>query len=47
MCNLLNEPVLLSAEFAACKPDRFVSLGQHPLKGIKEPQEIFALRAAE
>ncbi|MDC1287004.1 DUF427 domain-containing protein [Gammaproteobacteria bacterium] len=47
MCKLLDEPVLLSAAFAACKPDRFVSLGQHSLKGIKEPQEIFALRLAE
>jgi adenylate cyclase len=47
MCKLLDEPVLLSAEFAACKPDQFVSLGQHSLKGIKEPQEIFALRAPE
>ena len=47
MCKLLCEPVLLSAEFADCKPDRFVSLGQHPLKGISEPQEIFALRESE
>jgi len=47
MSKLLDEPVLLSAEFAACKPDRFVSLGQHSLKGVNEPQEIFALRASE
>jgi adenylate cyclase len=47
MCKLLDEPVLLSAEFADCKPDQFVSLGQHSLKGIVEPQEIFALRASE
>jgi len=45
MCKSLDEPVLLSAEFAACKPDQFVSLGLHPLKGINEPREIFALRA--
>ena len=44
MCKLLDEPVLLSAEFAGCDPDRSVSLGQHQLKGIDEPQEIFALR---
>jgi hypothetical protein len=36
MCKLLDEPVLLSAAFAACKPDQFVSLGQHSLKGIKD-----------
>lgn len=47
MCKVLDEPVLLSAEFAACKPDQFVSLGQHALKGINEPQEIYALRASE
>ena len=44
MCKLLDQPVLLSAEFANCDPDRSVSLGQHQLKGIDEPQEIFALR---
>ena len=47
MCKLLDEPVLLSAEFADCIPDQSVSLGQHSLKGINEPQEIFALRASE
>ena len=47
MCKMLDEPVLLSAEFARCDPDRFVSLGQHQLKGIDEPQEIFALRELE
>jgi len=40
----LGEPVLLSAAFAACNPDDVVSLGEHPLKGIDAPQEIFALR---
>ena len=44
MCKLLDEPALLSAEFARCGPDRFVSLGQHQLKDFDEPQEIFALR---
>ena len=46
MCKPLDQPVLLSAEFAACKPDQFVSLGQHSLKGISDPQEIFALRTS-
>ena len=44
MCKTLNEPVLLSAEFAACAPERAASLGMHPLKGIDNAQEIFALR---
>jgi adenylate cyclase len=47
MCRLLDESVLISAEFADCKPDQFVSLGQHLLKGVNDPQEIFALRASE
>ena len=47
MCKLLDEPVLLSADFAGCDPDRFVSLGRHQLPGIDEPQEIFALREPE
>jgi class 3 adenylate cyclase/uncharacterized protein (DUF427 family) len=46
LCKALNEPVLLSAEFASCDPDRSVSLGQHQLKGIDDSQEIFALREA-
>jgi adenylate cyclase len=46
MCKLLDQPVLLSAAFAGCDPDRSVSLGRHQLKGIDEPQEIFALREA-
>jgi adenylate cyclase len=44
MCKALDEPVLLSAEFAGCDPDRSVSLGRHQLRGVDEPQEIFALR---
>lgn len=44
MCKSLGEPVLLSAEFAAYAPDRSVSLGAQELKGIDEPQEIYALR---
>ncbi len=44
MCKVLDEPVLLSAEFASCYPDRFVSLGRHDLRGIEGDQEIFTLR---
>ncbi len=44
LCKVLGEPVLLSADFATCDPDHVVSLGQHQLKGIDAPQEIFALR---
>jgi len=44
---LLDEPVLLSADFATCGPDQVVSLGEHQLQGIEEACEIFALRDAE
>ena len=47
MCKLLDQPVLLSAEFAACAPDYVTSLGRHELKGIDEPQEIYALLEIE
>ncbi|MCP4391012.1 MAG: DUF427 domain-containing protein [Gammaproteobacteria bacterium] len=43
MCKTLGKPVLLSREFAACAPDRVVSVGTHQLKGIDEPQEIYML----
>ena len=42
-CKLLGESVLVSAEFAACAPDRVVSLGTNQLKGIDEAQEIYTL----
>jgi len=43
LCKLLDKPVLLSADFANCQPDHAVSLGEHALKGIDTPVEIFAL----
>ncbi len=46
MCKMLDRPILLSAEFAECAPDLAESLGTHSLKGIDEPQQIFALRNA-
>ncbi|MCZ6669076.1 MAG: DUF427 domain-containing protein [Gammaproteobacteria bacterium] len=47
LCKTLGEPVLLSADFAACNPDQVVSLGEHSLQGIDAPVEIFALRDPE
>ena len=47
LCNVLGESVLVSADFAACAPDRVVSLGTHQLKGIEKPQEIYALPKAK
>ena len=46
LCKLLDKPVLLSADFANCQPDHAVSLGEHALKGIDTPVEIFALSDA-
>ena len=47
LCKSLNEPVLLSSDFATCNADHVVSLGEHQLQGIDAPHEIFALRDPE
>ena len=39
----LGRPILVSREIAGLAPSRFVSLGDHALKGIDEPREIFGL----
>ncbi len=38
----LARPVLTSADFAACIDEPVESLGCHTMKGLQEPQEIFA-----
>jgi adenylate cyclase len=45
LCEPLGRSVLMSAEFAAAaqQPERLVSLGQHMLRGVREPREIFGL----
>lgn len=43
MCKLLGEQILLSSAFPRCFPGEMKSLGTHSLKGVSEPQEIFAL----
>lgn len=45
LCEPLGRSVLVSAEFAAAaeQPDRLVSLGEHLLRGVREPREIFGL----
>ena len=45
LCEPLGRSVLMSAEFAAAaaQPERVVSLGQHMLRGVREPREIFGL----
>lgn len=44
LCKTLGKPTLASAEFARHFPDRFESLGKHAMRGIREEQEIFALK---
>jgi adenylate cyclase len=47
LCRSLDRRVLASASFArSCTCEPLVSLGQHRLRGIGEPQEIFALAEA-
>lgn len=45
LCEPLGRAVLVSAEFATAaeQSDRLVSLGQHMLRGVREPREIFGL----
>ena len=44
LCKTLGRPTLASAEFVRHFPDRFESLGKHAMRGIREEQEIFALK---
>ena len=39
----VGTPMLLSAEFAERLHQAVRSLGSHPMKGIRHPQEVFAL----
>jgi adenylate cyclase len=39
----LARPVLISADFAACIEEPVESLGCHTMKGLQEPQQIFAV----
>jgi adenylate cyclase len=42
LCKDLAEPVVVSAEFARRAAGRFRSLGRHALRGVDEPQALFA-----
>ena len=42
LCEPLDQPLLLSARFAACAGAPARSLGRHQLRGVAEPQEVFA-----
>src|SRR5262249_30652587 len=39
----LGRRILVSKDFAVHCQDRMVSLGDYPLRGVAEPQEIFGL----
>ena len=47
MCKVLGEPAIVSGEFAAVYPGRFTDLGTHWLRGVDDPQTLFAARAPE
>lgn len=42
----LDQPVLMSGEFAGVIPRGLIDLGKHPLRGIGDAERIFALPAA-
>jgi adenylate cyclase len=45
MCRSVDQPVLMSAEFARAlnDPQRVVSVGRYALRGVARPQELFTL----
>ncbi|MCH7776362.1 MAG: adenylate/guanylate cyclase domain-containing protein [Gemmatimonadetes bacterium] len=43
MCKELGEPIVISSAFPRCFPGEMRSLGTHSLRGVSEPQEVFAL----
>jgi adenylate cyclase len=43
LCKTLGRPVLASAEFARIRPEAWVSVGSHPLRGVRGEREMFAL----
>jgi adenylate cyclase len=47
LCRSLELPLVASAEFAQECDRRLTSLGDHPLRGIDRPKEIFALPDAD
>ena len=47
LCKTLGEPVLVSSAFASGASKNFVSRGFHPLRGVAEVQEVFALAVAD
>jgi adenylate cyclase len=50
LCKELGEPLLISETFARAAPglrDQLRSMGRHRLRGVREPQEVFALAEAK
>ena len=45
LCGALGHSILVSKNFAEASttPDRFISIGRHALRGVREPQELFTL----
>jgi adenylate cyclase len=43
MCRDLKQWILLSSAFPRCFPGQMVSLGQHVIRGMDAPEEIFTL----
>jgi len=47
LCRPLGRRLLASARFASPCGSELVSLGFHPMRGLAEPQEVFALPGEE
>jgi len=44
LCKVLGQPTLATAEVARHLGDELVSIGAHPIRGLDQPVELFALR---
>ena len=44
LCRTMDRSLLASSALASALPEQFTSLGFHALEGMREPQEIFALK---
>lgn len=44
LCGAIEEPLLVSAQFRALTDSAYRACGQHRLKGLADPQEVFAPR---
>ena len=46
LCKVLGKPILISRSFAQAAQgvrELLLSMGRHPLRGVREPQDVFTI----